>query len=93
MKVKTIKIDGFRLLNNFSIDLEDNLSLIIGKNNTGKTSFLTVLDKFLNGNKNSWNIDDFNIQIQKKIENAITNKQESKQYNPFKIQLRIYLEY
>lgn len=84
MKVKTIKIDGFRLLNKFSIDLEDNLSLIIGKNNTGKTSFLTVLDKFLNGNKNSWNIDDFNIQIQKKIENAITNKQEANNTIPLK---------
>jgi len=93
MKVKTIKIDGFRLLNNFSIDLEDNLSLIIGKNNTGKTSFLTVLDKFLNGNKSSWDIDDFNIEIQENIERAITNKQESGQYNPFKIQLRLYLEY
>ena len=41
-------MENFRLLKSFSIDLEDGLSLVIGKNNTGKTSILSVLEKFLN---------------------------------------------
>lgn len=93
MKIKTVKITGFRLLNDFTIDLEDNLSLIIGKNNTGKTSFLTVLDKFLNGSKNSWDIDDFNLDLQNKIKNACITKISDSDYEPFKIQLKLYLEY
>ena len=48
MKVFKIQIENYRLLKSFSIDLEDELSLVIGKNNTGKTSILSVLDKFLN---------------------------------------------
>ncbi|WP_257220263.1 ATP-binding protein [Phocaeicola dorei] len=48
MKIFKIQVENFRLLKNFSLDLEDELSLVIGKNNTGKTSILSVLDKFLN---------------------------------------------
>ena len=43
-----IQVENFRLLKSFSMDLEEPLSLVVGKNNTGKTSILTVLDKFLN---------------------------------------------
>ena len=48
MKIKNVIIKNYRLLKNFSIDLEDELSLVVGKNNTGKTSLLTVMSKFLN---------------------------------------------
>lgn len=48
MFVKRIVVDNFRLLKNFSIDLQKELSLVIGKNNVGKTSLLVVLDKFIN---------------------------------------------
>ena len=47
MKVFKIEIENYRLLKDFSMDLEKDLSLVIGKNNTGKTSILSVLDKFL----------------------------------------------
>lgn len=48
MKIFKIEVENFRLLRNFSMDLENELSLVIGKNNTGKTSILFVLEKFLN---------------------------------------------
>lgn len=48
MNIFKIHIHNFRLLREFSMDLEEDLSLVIGKNNTGKTSILSVLDKFLN---------------------------------------------
>ena len=47
MKITKIIINNFRLLKNTEIDLEKELSLIIGKNNCGKTSVLTALAKFL----------------------------------------------
>lgn len=46
MKIKEIKVENFRLLKEFQLELEDDLSLLIGKNNVGKTSLLVVLDKF-----------------------------------------------
>ena len=49
MKIEKIEISNFRLLHSFSIDVENELSLVIGKNNTGKTSLLAILDKFLTG--------------------------------------------
>ena len=66
MKITKIDIQNFRLLKNFSIDLEEELSLVIGKNNTGKTSLLTVLDKFLNDTK-SFSYNDFNFDFWKKL--------------------------
>ena len=66
MKIQQFKISNFRLLKDFSIDLENNLSLIIGKNNTGKTSFLSLLEKFLKGSKNSFSFEDFNLAYQNK---------------------------
>lgn len=48
MKIEKISIQNFRLLKDFSLILKDNLSLIVGKNNCGKTSILTSLEKILN---------------------------------------------
>ena len=48
MKIIKIEVQNYRLLKDFSIDLEDALSLVVGKNNCGKTSLLSVMDKFLN---------------------------------------------
>jgi predicted ATP-dependent endonuclease of OLD family len=64
MKIKKIYIENFRILENFTIDLEDEISLIIGKNNSGKTSILTILDKFLNQpDSNRFNVEDFNLNF------------------------------
>lgn len=66
MKLKKIRVENYRLLKDFTIDLENNLSLVIGKNNTGKTSLLSVLEKFLT-DKSNFSINDFNIDEQKRI--------------------------
>ena len=51
MIIKKIQVKNFRLLKDFVMDLQSELSLVIGKNNVGKTSLLIVLDKFLNSSK------------------------------------------
>lgn len=95
MKVKSISIKNFRLLQNFSVDLEDNLSLVIGKNNTGKTSLLTILDKFLNpSEKRKFTFDDFNIDF-KNIVNELLNNALSleEDYLDVGIIMRVLIEY
>ena len=71
MKIYKIQVENFRLLKEFSIDVEDELSLVIGKNNTGKTSILSVLDKFLNhSDRNKFYYDDFNIDYKERLRSS-----------------------
>ncbi len=95
MKIKKIKIENFRLLKNFELDLEDKLSLVIGKNNCGKTSLLAALDKFLNqSDKNKFSIDDFNIDFKNDIVNIIGDKTiDLENFNPIGIKLKLFIEY
>ena len=76
MKITKVIINNFRLLKNMEIDLEEDLSLIIGKNNCGKTSVLSALSKFFGEQKAaiSFNYDDFNIDFQKELFKCIENQ-------------------
>ena len=38
MILKKMEVKNFRLLKDFKLDFKDELSLVIGKNNCGKTS-------------------------------------------------------
>lgn len=69
MRIEKIQIENFRLLKNFSIDIRDELTLVVGKNNTGKSSLLALIDKFLNhfGNPRTFTIDDFNLDFRKEL--------------------------
>lgn len=42
-----MKVENFRLLRNCTLDMRDKTTLLVGKNNTGKTSFAVILEKFL----------------------------------------------
>ncbi|SFT02378.1 AAA ATPase domain-containing protein [Zhouia amylolytica] len=68
MKIQKIKIENYRLLKIFSIDLEEIMTLVIGKNNTEKTSLLTIVNSFLNGSdKSRFSFDDFNIDFKNEL--------------------------
>jgi len=97
MKIISIEIKNFRLLKNFSIDLESNLSLVIGKNNSGKTSFLASLDKFINSNeRNRILYDDFNVDLKEELIDIISERQEIKSlqdYKPIGLKLKLHIKY
>lgn len=92
MKIKKIEVENFRLLKNFSIDLEDELSMVIGKNNTGKTSILSVLDKFLN-EKSRFSYDDLNIDFKNELEALIKSPVPPDEFLPKGIKLKLFIEY
>mgnify|MGYP006401651745 FL=1 len=74
MVIRQIQVTNFRLLKDLKIDLQPNLSLVVGKNNVGKTSLLIVLDKFLNSGK-EWakkiQYNDFNLDCQNEVEKML----------------------
>ena len=64
----------------------------IGKNNTGKTSILSVLDKFLN-EKAKFTYDDFNIDFKENFEKAVTASDIPNDFPNIGIKLKIFIEY
>jgi predicted ATP-dependent endonuclease of OLD family len=46
MRIKQLQVKNFRLLENLSVNVEDDITLIVGKNNTGKTSLFEVINIF-----------------------------------------------
>lgn len=95
MKIKEIIVENFRLLKEFRLELEDDLSLLIGKNNVGKTSLLVVLDKFLNyGETKKFQYNDFNLDFRLELKKMIENdKVEQNDYKELGIRLRLLIEY
>ena len=95
MKIYKIQVENFRLLKNFSIDVEDELSLVLGKNNTGKTSILSVLDKFLNhSDRNKFYYDYFNIDYKEELYSIINGPEvELQNYSEKGIKLKLFISY
>jgi len=92
MKIKQIEVKNYRLLKDFTLDLEDELSLVIGKNNCGKTSLLLALNKFLNSGK--FKSDDINLDYKKELASFIINTLPNEaDYVKNGIYLRLYIEY
>lgn len=92
MYIRKIEIENFRQLKSIFIDVEDELTLIIGKNNSGKTSILMALDKLLNDKGIS--LYDFNLEFRVKIEEKLkASVMLEDDFSEFGIKLRLYIEY
>ena len=95
MRIDKIEITNFRSLRNLKVDLEEYLSVIVGKNNSGKTSTLLALERFLgSGGTPRFEIDDFNLEFRTYLEEALVA--EKNPVDPAVIcgvTLRLYIEY
>ena len=92
MKIRKITVKNFRLLKEFCVDIEDELSLLIGKNNCGKTSFLSVLDKFLNGGNHPFTFHDFSFDIKSEIIELLKSPIPT-DFSQIGISLKVLIEY
>lgn len=71
MKIKSVKIKNFRgYRDEICVDF-DNLTVLIGKNDIGKSTILEALDIFFNEGSGAvkWDKDDLNVQSTEKGEN------------------------
>ncbi len=94
MILKKMEVKNFRLLKDFKLDFKDELSLVIGKNNCGKTSALIILDKMLNSSKVMW--EDINLEYQKELYQKIISFDISEQEEVSSLEainLRLFIEY
>jgi len=58
MEVKAIKIRNFRLLHDVAMQLDPKTTVIVGRNNCGKTSLSDVIRKFLS-DRSAFQVEDF----------------------------------
>lgn len=76
MKIKLVEIQNFRKLKSVRIELSDDKTIFVGANNSGKTTAIVALRKFLIDQK-SFDINDFTVTNWRKI-NAIGTEWEDK---------------
>lgn len=95
MFISKIQVSNFRLLRDISINCEKDLSLIIGKNNCGKTSLLSVLNKCIGKTTENGNFDyfDFSIAFQNKLFDVVKEKSAFDEDELKGIQVDIYIDY
>lgn len=94
MILRKMKVKNFRLLKDFELEFKDELSLVIGKNNCGKTSALIILDKMLNSSKVMW--EDINLECQKYLYKKIMDFEMSEQEKVESLEavnLQLFIEY
>lgn len=87
MRIKSIQVQNFRLLRDSKLNLNEKVSWLIGKNNTGKTSFLILLDYFYN--KRKFDFNDFSRELRKQIYNI----DYETDIHQFSIRLLLEIEY
>lgn len=75
MRISKIHIKNFRLLQDTVLDVKENLSLLIGKNNSGKTSLIVIFEKFFKNE--SFNLNDYSLCKREKIINITEDSLES----------------
>ncbi|MGL6010466.1 MAG: ATP-binding protein, partial [Shewanella oncorhynchi] len=95
MKISAIEISNFRLLKGFRLELENDLSLVIGKNNTGKTSLLSALEKLVS-ETSKITFDDFNIVLREKLKSLISGEEpipQEDKYTPLGLELKLIISY
>lgn len=81
------------MLKEMDIDFEDMLSLVIGKNNSGKTSFLIVLQRFLSENKPEFVFEDFSLGVQQKILELENKLLKAEEYDEISLSLKLIISY
>ena len=76
MKIKEVRIKNYRLLKNVTMTLDDRSTLVVGRNNTGKTSLAEIFRIFLSGSAPKLKYEDFNQSSLSEFEVALNSLQE-----------------
>jgi putative ATP-dependent endonuclease of OLD family len=70
VSIKKVRVEGFRLLSDVEITMEPTSTIIVGRNNSGKTSLTDVFDKFTGESEAKFRLEDFSAGSRSKFVNA-----------------------
>lgn len=70
MRIEKVRVEGFRLLRDVEIMLEGSSTVIVGRNNSGKTSFTDIFDRFTGETGARFRLEDFSAAQRAQFFNA-----------------------
>lgn len=71
MKVARVHVKNFRLLQDAAIALDDESTMIVGRNNSGKTSVVEIFRKLVKADKSPFSFDDISLPAHQKFTEAL----------------------
>ena len=78
MYIKKIEIKNFRLLREVDLSLEDRTTVIVGRNNSGKTSLTELFRRLLSDGSPTFKLEDFSLGAHEQFRVAFSLKQQGK---------------
>ena len=98
MIIKSARVKNYRLLKDVFLTLDKTTTLIVGRNNTGKTSLAEIFRSFLSSTGPKIRYEDFNQSCLANFENALTAYKEEKPEEDIRslipiIELELLLDY
>ncbi|PQZ92880.1 ATP-dependent endonuclease [Arthrobacter sp. MYb227] len=98
MKISKVEIKGFRLLRDVPLRLDKNATIIVGRNNSGKTSLGEVSRRFLGGGTGLFSIEDFSANAWQSFQSACRDYVSRKNNTTIlsqipRIELRFHIDY
>lgn len=98
MHIKKVKVINFRLLADVEMELEKETTLIVGRNNSGKTSLSEVIRRFLIEQSPKFQIEDFSISSYDRFCDALRAKNSGEEDDAVRalipnIELRLFFYY
>ncbi len=67
MHIEKVRVEGFRLLEDVEIMLQTSSTVIVGRNNSGKTSLTDVFDRFTAEGGAKFRLEDFSANTRGKF--------------------------
>lgn len=98
MRLHKVTVKNFRLLSDVELVLEDKATLIVGRNNSGKTSLSEVIRRFLVDQNPRFQLEDFSNASYDGFCNALEAKNAGQEYDTIRalipsIELRLLFQY
>ncbi|MHB8503630.1 MAG: ATP-dependent nuclease [Candidatus Acidiferrales bacterium] len=79
MHLSKIAVKNFRLLEDVQLSLEQATTVIVGRNNSGKTSLTELFRRLLLGSEPTFNLEDFHLGTHEKFWEAFVSKCEARE--------------
>jgi|ERR1043166_3688496 predicted ATP-dependent endonuclease of OLD family len=76
MHIRKISIRNFRLLENVELLLEERTTLIVGRNNSGKTSLTELFRRLLSEKTSGFRLEDFSLSVHEQFWQAFLRKHQ-----------------
>ena len=77
MYIKNLSVLNFRLLENVNLSLEKRTTVIVGRNNSGKTSLTELFRRLLTDKSPNFRLEDFSLSTHEKFWQAYQQLQAS----------------